>query len=91
LAEKPTEKPVKGKSQKDTRDKSYRDRILECQGFGHIRVDCGNLKNARANPMNASMSDESESSDFDVQKERKRPAWHSLPPFKSQVILVLQD
>jgi hypothetical protein len=68
---------VKGETQKDLPYKSYSEKRIyipqcyECQGFGHIMADCGNLKNARANFMNASMSDESMSSDFDVQKGKK--------------------
>ena len=77
IGKKPIEWPVKGKSHKDTNDKSYKDKrtyfpqCYECQWFGHIKADCGNLKNARANAMNASMSDESESSDFDDHKGKK--------------------
>jgi hypothetical protein len=35
-------------------------RCYECSGFGHIRVDCGNLKQGKAKTYNATLSDESE-------------------------------
>jgi hypothetical protein len=35
-------------------------RCFECSSFGHIRVDCGNLKQGKGKPYNATLSDESE-------------------------------
>jgi hypothetical protein len=35
-------------------------RCFECSGFGHIRGDCGNLKQGRGKAYNATLSDESE-------------------------------
>jgi hypothetical protein len=35
-------------------------RCFECSGFGHIRADCGNLKQAKEKAYNATLSDESE-------------------------------
>ena len=65
---KPTEWLVKGESKKDTGEKSYLDKktifsqCFECQGFGNNKANCGNLKNARANIMIASLSDDVSSS-----------------------------
>jgi hypothetical protein len=35
-------------------------RCFECSGFGNIRADCGNLKQAKGKAYNATLSDESE-------------------------------
>jgi hypothetical protein len=35
-------------------------RCFECSGFGHIRVDCGNLKKGKGKAYNVTLSDESE-------------------------------
>jgi len=35
-------------------------KCFECSGFGHIRADCGNLKQAKWKAYNATLSDESE-------------------------------
>jgi hypothetical protein len=35
-------------------------RCLECSGFGHIRVNCGNLKKGKGKAYNVTLSDESE-------------------------------
>jgi hypothetical protein len=35
-------------------------RCFECSGFGHIRVDCGNLTQGKRKAYNATLSDESE-------------------------------
>jgi hypothetical protein len=35
-------------------------RCYECLGFGHIRADCGNLKQGKGKAYNATLSDESE-------------------------------
>jgi hypothetical protein len=35
-------------------------RYFECSGFGHIRADCGNLKQGKGKAYNATLSDESE-------------------------------
>jgi hypothetical protein len=35
-------------------------RCFECSGFGHIRADCGNLKQEKGKAYNATLSDESE-------------------------------
>jgi lipopolysaccharide export LptBFGC system permease protein LptF len=35
-------------------------RCFECSGFGHIRADCGNLKQAKRKAYNATLNDESE-------------------------------
>jgi hypothetical protein len=35
-------------------------RCFECSGFGHIRVDCGNLKKGKGMAYNVTLSDESE-------------------------------
>jgi hypothetical protein len=32
----------------------------ECSGFGHIRANCGNLKQGKGKAYNATLSDESE-------------------------------
>jgi hypothetical protein len=34
-------------------------RCFECSGFGHIRVDCGNLKQGKGKAYNATLNDES--------------------------------
>jgi hypothetical protein len=41
-------------------------RCFECSGFGHIRADCGNLKQGKGKAYNATLSDES--------KEEETPA-----------------
>jgi hypothetical protein len=33
---------------------------LECSGFGHLRVDCGNLKQAKGKDYNATLSESKE-------------------------------
>jgi hypothetical protein len=33
-------------------------RCFECSGFGHIRADCGNLKNGKGKAYNVTLSDE---------------------------------
>jgi hypothetical protein len=35
-------------------------RCFECSGSGHIRADCGNLKQGKGKAYNATLSDESE-------------------------------
>jgi len=35
-------------------------RCYECSGFGHIRADCGNLKQGKGKAYNTTLSDESE-------------------------------
>jgi hypothetical protein len=35
-------------------------KCFECSGFGHIRADCGNLKQGKGKAYNATLSDESE-------------------------------
>jgi hypothetical protein len=35
-------------------------RCFECSGFGHIKVDCRNLKQAKGKALNATLSDDSE-------------------------------
>jgi len=35
-------------------------RCFECLGFGHIRADCGNLKQGKGKAYNATLNDESE-------------------------------
>jgi hypothetical protein len=34
-------------------------RCFECSGFGHIRVDCGNLKKGKGKAYNVTLNDES--------------------------------
>jgi hypothetical protein len=47
--------------QVDTNEKdSLGPRCLECSSFGHIRADCGNLKQAKGKALNVTLSDDSE-------------------------------
>jgi hypothetical protein len=39
-------------------------RCFGCSGFGHIRVDCGNLKKGKGKAYNVTLGDESESEKF---------------------------
>jgi hypothetical protein len=43
-------------------------RCFECLGFGHIRVDCWNLKKGKGNAYNVTLSDESEEEDSESEK-----------------------
>lgn len=42
----------------------------ECSGFGHVRTDCPNFKNSKRKTMNATLSNKSESHDFDDSEEK---------------------
>jgi hypothetical protein len=44
-------------------------RCYECSGFGHIRADCGNLKQGKGNAYNATLSDESEEEEAPEQEK----------------------
>jgi hypothetical protein len=44
-------------------------RCFECSGFGHIRVDCGNLKQGNGKAYNATLSDESEEEEAPEQEK----------------------
>jgi hypothetical protein len=52
----PKETEPKEEEKKDPRGP----RCFECLGFGHIRVDCGNLKKDKGKAYNVTLSDESE-------------------------------
>jgi hypothetical protein len=43
-------------------------RCFECSGFGHIRADCGNLKNGKGKAYNVTLSDESEEEALESEK-----------------------
>lgn len=52
------------KNTRDKKDKKYRGiHFYECSGYGHIKADCGSLKNSKGNAMTASVNNESESND----------------------------
>jgi hypothetical protein len=38
---------------------------FECSGYGHIRVDCGNLKQSKGKAFNATLSDDSDCNKID--------------------------
>jgi ribosomal protein L12E/L44/L45/RPP1/RPP2 len=44
-------------------------RCFECLSFGHIRVDCGNLKQSKGKAYNATLSDESEEEETPAQDQ----------------------
>jgi hypothetical protein len=44
-------------------------RCFECSSFGHIRADCGNLKQGKRKAYNATLSDESEEEETPVQNK----------------------
>jgi hypothetical protein len=44
-------------------------RCYECLGFGHIRADCGNLKQGKGKAYNATLSDESEEEEAPEQEK----------------------
>jgi hypothetical protein len=44
-------------------------RCYECSGFGHIRADCGNLKQGKRKAYNATLSDESEEEEAPEQEK----------------------
>jgi hypothetical protein len=46
-------------------------RCFECSGFGQLRVDCENLKQAKGNAYNAILSDESEEEEETPGKDQK--------------------
>jgi hypothetical protein len=52
----PREAELEEEEKKDPRGP----RCFECSGFGHIRVDCGNLKKGKGKAYNVTLSDESE-------------------------------
>jgi hypothetical protein len=52
----PREAEPEESKKKDPRGPTY----FECSGFGHIRADCGNLKQGKGKAYNATLSDESE-------------------------------
>jgi hypothetical protein len=43
-------------------------RCYECSGFGHIQVDCGNLKQGKGKAYSATLSDESEEEAHEQEK-----------------------
>jgi hypothetical protein len=44
-------------------------RCFKCSGFGHIRADCGNLKQGKAKAYNVTLSDESEEEEAPEQEK----------------------
>jgi hypothetical protein len=56
LKKAPKESEPEEVEKKDLRDP----RCFECSGFGHIRADCGNLKQGKGKAYNATLTDESE-------------------------------
>jgi hypothetical protein len=44
--------------------------MFECLGFGHIRADCGNLKQAKGKAYNATLSDGLEEEETLVQDQK---------------------
>jgi ribosomal protein L32 len=61
----PRESEPKEAEKKDPRGP----RCFECSGFGHIRADCGNLKQGKGKAYNATFSDESEEEEAPKQKK----------------------
>jgi len=54
-------KPLREAKPKEEEKKDpRRPRCFECSGFGHIRADCGNLKQGKGKAYNVTLSDESE-------------------------------
>jgi hypothetical protein len=56
LKKAPKESEPEEAEKKDPRGPRY----FECSGFGHIRANCGNLKQGKGKACNATLSDESE-------------------------------
>jgi len=52
--------PKEAEAEEDKKKDQRGLRCFECSGFGHIRVDCGNLKQGKGKAYNATLSDESE-------------------------------
>jgi hypothetical protein len=46
-------------------------RCFECSGFGHIRADCGNLKQEKGKAYNATLSDKFEEEEEESLKQEK--------------------
>jgi len=54
-------KPLRDAELKEEEKKDPRGpRCFECSGYGHIRVDCGNIKKGKGKAYNVTLSDESE-------------------------------
>jgi hypothetical protein len=65
--------PKEAEAEEDKKKDQRGLRCFECSGFGHIRVDCGNLKQGKGKAYNATLSDESE--------EKETPAQHQFLAF----------
>jgi hypothetical protein len=61
----PTEAKLEEAEKKDPRGPRY----FECSGFGHIRADCGNLKQGKGKAYNATLNDEFEEEEAPEQEK----------------------
>jgi lipopolysaccharide export LptBFGC system permease protein LptF len=53
-------------------------RCFECLGYGHIRADCGNLKQAKGKAYNVTLNDESEEKEETPAQDQKFLAFVAL-------------
>jgi hypothetical protein len=60
FSEKVKKAPREAEPEKEEKKDPRGPRCFECSGFGHIRADCGNLKNGKGKAYNVTFSDESE-------------------------------
>jgi len=60
FSEKMKKAPREAKPEEEEKKDPRGPRCFECSGFGHIRADCGNLKNGKGKAYNVTLSDDSE-------------------------------
>jgi len=71
LKKAPRESEPKEAEKKDPRGP----RCFECLGYGHIRANYGNLKQAKGTANNATLTDESEEEEETPAQDQKFPAF----------------
>jgi hypothetical protein len=59
--------PRESEPEEDEKEDPRGPKCFECSGFGHIWVDCGNLKQGKGKAYNATLSDESEEEESPAQ------------------------
>jgi len=59
---------------------------FECSGFGHIKIECANMKKIKGKAFNATLSDESEKEEETLEEKKFWPSW---PHMKKRKVLNL--